>query len=595
VSSTSHLITNRNLARLIVAWITELIGIRGIAAMVLSSFVLSLVEFVGLALIFPFLKLVTDPAFRTTVMDLFARKGLIIAADAQNQMVVAIGFAMVLLFVAKGALQVWLLRFQARIAANVNRTASQRLLERALYSRFQLFQEHGAVKLAGISQTNTTHASLLFLSATAAINEIVLLGFVFVAGFALAPLITLAVIGVLFLLGAIYFRPLSHHISIIGAKTQDLDHARHRFVFAMATAIRDIKIMGLESVFAKRNLAITNQHVDLAADYGVTAAVPRISIEVLMVCGVVFASIWLVVSGRDLVALAPALATFALMAMRAAPSLSRLANSYNGVRYSLPFVETLLAMWRKVSEYPQVRIHDGVMLADDLQVSGLSFGYGQEKVLKDISLVLPKGRSVAVIGASGSGKSTLLDLIAGLQKPHAGTFSIGHASVEPFASASYCSQIGYVPQAIALFDSSLAFNIALEESPDTNRLEQAIRQAHLTAFVIDLPQGLETILGEAGHGISGGQRQRIGIARALYRQPALLILDEVTSALDPMTQAAVMNELFELRGKTTLLIVTHDIKTAANADYVYRLDNGELQACEGKVQLNSSRALRETT
>lgn len=125
-------------------------------------------------------------------------------------------------------------------------------------------------------------------------------------------------------------------------------------------------------------------------------------------------------------------------------------------------------------------------------------------------------------------------------------------------------------------DASLAFNIALEETVDARRLERALQQAHLTDFVAGLADGLDTMLGEGGVGVSGGQRQRIGIARALYREPALLILDDVTSALDERTEAAVMSELLKLRGQTSMLLVTHRLPTVALADCVYRLDSGRI-------------------
>jgi len=556
---------------------------RKMVVMFFSSLTLSLVEFIGLALIFPFLRLVTDQPFRLNVMSVLSRLGLHVSETAQGEMVVLLGVGMVAIFGAKGYLQVKLVRVQAQIGAEVNREASQRLIEKVLLSRFQLFQEHGAVKLGSISQSNTAHASLLFLAATNAINEAILLGFIFIAVFAVAPTMVLIALGVLAGVGKFYFSPISRRISMLGAKTQNVDHARYRFVYAMANAIRDIKIMGLETNFIKRNNEIANEHVQLLADYSVAAAIPRVSIEMIMVSSIVFACIGLVIGGGDLVSMAPALATLALMAMRAGPALTRLVATYNGVRYSLPFVRVLQGTWQMVETYPQKRTHDEeVSFEGTLRIRALSFSYDGKPVLKDVSLDLTKGKVIAIVGASGSGKSTLLDLIAGLQEPASGTFELNGVNIKPFTSASYSARIGYVPQSIALFDASLAFNVSLEESPDFRRLEYAIAKAHLSSLVDGMPNGLETLLGEAGQGISGGQRQRIGIARALYRQPSLLILDEVTSALDPKTQQSVMNELLELRGNTTLLVVTHDMQIATYADHIYQLNGGVLHEHENK-------------
>ena len=180
-----------------------------------------------------------------------------------------------------------------------------------------------------------------------------------------------------------------------------------------------------------------------------------------------------------------------------------------------------------------------------------------------------------MVGPSGSGKSTLLDLLAGLQPPSAGRFFLGGTAFSPFLSASFPARVGSVPQAIALLDDSVAFNIALEETPDPARMQRAVERASLVQFVESLPQGLQTQLGEGGRGLSGGQRQRLGIARALYREPALLILDEVTSALDEATARTVMDELLTMRGEVSLLFVTHDLRLV-QADRIYQLDHGRL-------------------
>jgi ABC-type bacteriocin/lantibiotic exporter with double-glycine peptidase domain len=187
----------------------------------------------------------------------------------------------------------------------------------------------------------------------------------------------------------------------------------------------------------------------------------------------------------------------------------------------------------------------------------------------------PKG--FAVVGPSGAGKSTLLDLLAGLQPPTFGSFSLNGKEFSPFLSSKFPARVGYVPQAIALLDDTMAFNIALEESPDPARLQRALERASLVDLVGCLPEGLQTKLGEGGQGLSGGQRQRLGIARALYREPALLILDEVTSALDETTARLVMTELLAMRGQVSLLFVTHDLRLVP-ADRIYQIDQGRISA-----------------
>jgi len=267
--------------------------------------------------------------------------------------------------------------------------------------------------------------------------------------------------------------------------------------------------------------------------------------------------------------------TFGLVAIRSAPALSRLAGAYNGFRYSLPFVETLLEMKSGLLSYSQVREDQGVDFPGEYCANDLCFSYGDRVVLTDCSIRIAQGEVVAIVGPSGSGKSTLLDLFAGLQHPSSGSFTLGGKSFSPFHSSIFPTRVGYVPQSISLLDDTLSFNIALEETPDMVRLDEAVKLASLSSLVDTLPLGLQTSLGEGGQGLSGGQRQRIGIARALYRSPSLLILDEVTSALDEATARSVMSELLAMRGQVSLLFVTHDLRLMS-ADRIYRLDDGHI-------------------
>lgn len=552
-----------------------LLGVGGMLKMLLSGLAISLIELGGLALIFPFLKLVTDLDFYERILQWAEGTPVAAMLQGHQRAVLIVGVGIMLIYVFRGWLSARLVRYQAEVAARINSVTSEQLVGDALASRYQLFLEHSPVKIAGISYSNTTHAALLFQSLAAGFNEAVLLGLV-LFGMAVASPVAFVCLAVLVLiLGLGFFRPLSRRVATIGRRTQEVDLGRHRFVFAMASAIRDIKIMGLEMPFSRLNRDLASKHAHLAAEYTSIAAVQRMAVEVVLVCGVVAAAIWFAWSGGDLNQSAPTIVTLGLIAVRSAPALSRLAGAYNGFRYSLPFVEGLLEMRRELGNYPQQRQPQAADFPGEYRAEGLYFSYGERQVLSDCTLNIAQGEVIAVVGPSGAGKSTLLDLLSGLQPPSAGSFSLGGTAFSPFLSDSFPTRVGYVPQAITLLDDSMAFNIALEENPDPTRLQRAIERASLLQLVGSLPHGLQTRLGEGGQGLSGGQRQRLGIARALYREPALLILDEVTSALDKATARAVMGELLAMRGQVSLLFVTHDLRLV-QADRIYRLDHGRL-------------------
>lgn len=561
--------------RPLLSFFQTLLGMSGILKMLLSGLAISMLELGGLALIFPFIKLVTDLDFYNGLVKWSANTPLASALENHQQAVLLVGLAIILIYIFRGWLGARLVRYQADVAARINSVTSEDLIVDALNSRYQLFLEHSPVKIAGISYSNTTHAALLFQSMTAGFNEAILLLFV-ISGMAIAsPVAFLCLVILMLVLGLGFFRPLSRRVAEIGNHTQETDLGRHRFVFAMASAIRDIKIMGLEVPFSRRNKELANRHAGLAADYTSISAIQRMAVEVVLVCGVVLAAIWFAWTGGDINQSAPFIVTLGLIAVRSAPALSRLAGAYNGFRYSLPFVEGLLKMRRELDRYPQKRQQQSADFPGEYKAEGLCFSYADRRIINNCTLSIGQGEIIAIVGPSGAGKSTLLDLLAGLLPPSAGTFTLGGEPFSPFLSASFPSRIGYVPQAIALLDDSMAFNIALEESPDPVKLKHAVERASLSQLVDSLPEGLQTRIGDGGQGLSGGQRQRLGIARALYREPALLILDEITSALDENTACAVMNELTAMRGQVSLLFVTHNLRQVS-ADRIYRLEQGQL-------------------
>jgi ATP-binding cassette, subfamily B, bacterial PglK len=572
-----HFLTHSLLPRLkrLTRFFRQMIGYRRAAAMVASSLAMSVLELGGFALLFPFIQLVTDLSFFAKVSDKLANLPFLLPANDHQSIVLAAGMALIIFFVLKSIAYSGLVKYQATVAAEVNVRSTQRLIDAALNSRYQLFLDEGAVKIAGIGYSNTVHAALLFQCVVAAFNEAFFLSIVLFSTLFFAPWLVLGLLIIGLLLAFGVFLPISRKVARLGHATRELDVARHRFVYAMVSAIRDIKIMGLEKAFSRRNTEIVQQHVSLFSQYQTISSALRIVVEAVMICAVIAACIWFVFSARNLAELAPVLATFGLIVVRSGPALSRLAGNYNSFRFSLPIVEALLDMYDTVARYTQFKESQAVDFGGAYCAQNLCFSYKEKQVLSDVSIDIQHGCVIAIVGPSGSGKSTLLDLLSGLQKPSSGKFTLKGKDFDPFHSADFSRRIGYVPQSIALLDATLQFNISLEQNPDPIRLQKAIKSAHLESLLESLSQGLNTLMGEGGVGLSGGQRQRVGIARALYREPALLILDEVTSALDETTARAVMQELHELRGHTSILIVSHDM-SMVEADRVYRIVDGRL-------------------
>jgi ABC-type bacteriocin/lantibiotic exporter with double-glycine peptidase domain len=263
------------------------------------------------------------------------------------------------------------------------------------------------------------------------------------------------------------------------------------------------------------------------------------------------------------------------------PSLNRIIGASQSSRYFRNSVDVIYdetvscpSNFDKISDDKKI-----FKFQNRIELKNINFEFVNEnEVLTDINLVINKGQTIGLVGESGSGKSTLVDLIIGLHKPSSGRILIDGVS-DFQLSQKWKNSIGYVSQTVYLIDDTIKKNIALgipEDSISDQIISDLIIKVKLDKFIRDLKLGVNTKVGERGVQLSGGQRQRIGIARALYRNPEILILDEATSALDSATEKDVINSISKLKGEKTIIMIAHRLSTLQNCNNVYNIINKKL-------------------
>ena len=279
-----------------------------------------------------------------------------------------------------------------------------------------------------------------------------------------------------------------------------------------------------------------------------------------------------------------AVGLFVAAALRLLPSASRILASAQAIRFGMPVInlihEQFSANNRRSSVLPGGAVNDPI-LSSEIEIKGVSFSYASTTAaaVSKVSLSIRKGQVVGFIGTSGSGKSSLISIILGLLTPSDGQVLIDGQDLEQMDKATWRDRIGYVPQSIFLLDDSIRRNVAFgvkDEEVSEVELIECVRSASLEPFVMSLPNGLDTKVGERGVRLSGGQVQRIGIARALYRGRDILILDEATSSVDEETEYELMKSINNMRGNLTIIIVAHRLSTVQQCDWICQFEKGNI-------------------
>ena len=378
--------------------------------------------------------------------------------------------------------------------------------------------------------------------------------------------------------GYIFFKKIQDKLSEWGKTRQITSGLSLKYLQEGFGSIKDIKILQrsdyLVNAFTKNNKNLNlserkEQFID---------SLPKLWLEWLVVIAFVLLIFFMLFQEKEFIQIVPLLGLFAAAAYRVTPSLARILNAVQGIIYNRPAVDSVYKEYSKQNfkENVDKTSSKKIFLNKEVNLQNINFKYSNSSplILRDINLNIKSGTTIGLIGESGIGKTTLINIILGLIQPTSGSIQVDGVDIVENIN-SWQSRIGYVPQNIYLADDTIKRNIAFalpDEKIDDVLVKKAITNAKLDSLIDNLNEGVNTSVGEFGDKISGGQRQRIAIARALYKDPQILILDECTNSLDIKTEKQIMNEVNSLKGKKTIIMVTHRLSTLENCDRIYKID-----------------------
>ena len=543
-------------------------------------------EMIGIGLIPVFIKLLLNPDQLISYLPNINLKNFFTNKSHIDQILVSVIF-LSSFFIIKNLFIFSVGYFQASVFRDIKVKNAKRLFQAYLYSPYSLHLNINPAiinrNIIGELELGTSHLSSLMQI----IREVLLIAVIFFLLLLANPTSSLIAFFVIGLLVVIFYFAIKKKMTYLSKISQVKRGRRVQLINEVFGAIKDTKILSKESFFTNefKNETEGAERVNFFSD--VINIIPRLSMEIFAVITILIITLFLLSGGGSIDNMLPMIGLLGIATIRIMPSFNVMVLTLTKMRRSIVSFDVVInelkkleKLSSKVIDFKKSLPANNLFEKKDIELKNITYQYpnSNKKVLKNITFNIKSGNYIAIIGKTGSGKSTLASIILGLLDPTEGQIIVNNYDIKENYLA-WQKKIGYISQDIYLLDDTIKRNVAfgvLDKEIDDSKVNSCIRLAQLDDLIQNLPLGFNSMVGDRGVRISGGQKQRIGIARALYRKSEVLVLDEATSSLDFNTEKKLIKDIERLRGKYTIITITHRLEAIKNCDEAFLLSDGKL-------------------
>lgn len=557
---------------------------RNLFILSLGTVFFALIEVLGVGSIMPFISVASKPEVIHSNPYLswaYSHFGF----GSESNFLRFLGFSLLFFLILTNGTSAVLHYFRVRFASMRRHSLSFRLLKAYLGQPYLFFLNRDSfdfVKNISSEIQNMITGTLTQL--VDIIAKTIQIFFLALFLFVVDPGSTLLVVGSVGISYSIIYILFRKYINRLGVERFDAASEISRIVSESFWGIKEVKLLGIESTYSREYTGPSKRLAKNLSKSEVIGDIPKFALETVAFSTIVMIVLLSISREGSFANAATTITLFGYAGYRIMPAVQALFKAVTKLRHSAPTAERLIREFSlEKSAEPIIKIDvEKMPFAKSIELNSIVFTYpgAQRRIIDGVSLSISANSLVGFAGKTGSGKTTLVDIVLGLLRMESGELLVDGHPVEQKNLRAWQGNLGYVPQNIYLFNDTIASNIAFgvpREDVDMEAVRRAAQMAQISEFIEnELKDGYGTLIGERGIRLSGGQRQRIGIARALYRNPSVLVLDEATSALDNRTEKAVMEAIDSLHGLKTILLIAHRLSTLRECDNIFLFDRGRL-------------------